>query len=80
MGDRRKFLSAFITLKCVIDVETDTPTGRLAPTAKDWCWTVGRGEVETVEDILGGMNKTLNNVENENGFAAKLRHLQDPTR
>ena len=62
MGDRRKFLSAFITLKCVIDVETDTQTGRLAPTAKDWCRTVGRGEVDTVDDILGGMNKTLNNV------------------
>ena len=57
MGDRRESLSAFITLKCVVDVETDTPTGRLAPTAKDWCRSVGRGEVETVEDILEGINQ-----------------------
>ena len=56
VGDRKKFLSAFVTLRCVVDADTDTPTGRLAPTAKDWCRSVGRAEVETVDDILGGMD------------------------
>ena len=59
VGDRMKFLSAFVTLKCVVDADTDTPTGRLAPTAKDWCRSVGRAEVETVDDILGGMHTCI---------------------
>jgi long-chain-fatty-acid--CoA ligase ACSBG len=54
IGDRKKFLSAFITLKQVLDLKTDEPTRDLMPTAIDWCKSVGRPAIKTIDDVLKG--------------------------
>lgn len=50
IGDQKKFLSAFLTFKVVMD--DDCPTSNLAPSAVDWCQSLGRNDAKTVEDIL----------------------------
>ena len=51
IGDRRKFLSVFLTFKVVMD--NDNPTNTLTPTAIEWCESLGR-KVTTVDEILAG--------------------------
>ena len=51
IGDRRKFLSVFLTFKVVMD--NDSPTNKLTPTAIEWCESLGR-KVSTVDEILSG--------------------------
>ena len=36
IGDKRKFLTCFLTLRTEIDKETDMPTRKLAKVAVDW--------------------------------------------
>lgn len=52
IGDRQKFLSVFLTFKVVMD--NDTPTNQLTPTAIEWCQSLGRQNIKTVDDILQG--------------------------
>ena len=35
-------------------MEDDTPTNKLTPTAIEWCQSQGRPDITTVEDILNG--------------------------
>jgi len=51
IGDRRKFLSVFLTFKVVMD--NDSPTNNLTPSAIEWCESLGR-KVSTVDEILSG--------------------------
>ena len=51
IGDRKKFLTMFITFKVVHDDSTDFPTDELTKTAVDWCLSVG-SEARTVEEII----------------------------
>ncbi|XP_048338080.1 long-chain-fatty-acid--CoA ligase ACSBG1 isoform X3 [Sphaerodactylus townsendi] len=41
IGDRKKFLSMLLTLKCVLDPDTSEPTDRLTQEARDFCEKVG---------------------------------------
>ncbi|KAJ7326101.1 Long-chain-fatty-acid--CoA ligase acsbg2 [Desmophyllum pertusum] len=51
LGDKRKFLSCFITLKVVVDLETGEPSDQLTDAAIDFCKSVG-SEATTVSEIL----------------------------
>ena len=53
IGDRKKFLSCFMTFKTEVDPDSLVPTSTLASAALDWCASVG-SKAKTVEDILGG--------------------------
>ncbi len=55
IGDKRKFLTCFLTLRTEVDRATDSPTRQLTPAALEWCREVGcRADVASVDDILRG--------------------------
>ena len=43
-----------INFSLFCQMEDDTPTNKLTPTAIDWCQSQGRPDITTVEDILNG--------------------------
>ena len=48
IGDRKKFLSVFLTLKTEIDPKTEMPTATLTQQAVDWCAQIaGRPNIRT---------------------------------
>ncbi len=51
IGDKRKFLTVFLTFKVVMD--NDSPTNQLTPTVIEWCKNNGCN-AKTVDDILKG--------------------------
>lgn len=51
IGDKRKFLSCFLTLKVVVDVETGEPSDNLTDVALKYCKSIG-SEAKTVSEIL----------------------------
>ena len=54
IGDKRKFLSCFLTLKVILDkTNNDMPTNELTPAAIEWCKSVGSNATK-VTDILSG--------------------------
>ena len=51
IGDRRKFLSVFLTFK--VDMDNETPTNQLSQATLDWVESlVGRNYISTVDDLL----------------------------
>ena len=52
IGDKKKFLTVFLTIKTVVDKDTESPTKTLTPTARDWCSSLGRPDIRSVDDIL----------------------------
>lgn len=59
IGDKRKFLTVFLTLKTVIDPKTEMSTNELAPSSKEWCQSIGRDHLNTVDDILSGPDSVV---------------------
>ena len=62
IGDKKKFLTAFLTFKTVIDPNTDVPTNKLTDNALEWCRENNRPNVKTVEDILRGPDPVIMNA------------------
>ncbi|KAM6960473.1 long-chain-fatty-acid--CoA ligase ACSBG1 [Aplochiton taeniatus] len=58
IGDKRKFLSILLTLKCSTNVETLEPTEELSQEAVEYCQLLG-SQAKTVSDIIGGRDKEL---------------------
>ncbi|XP_074488986.1 long-chain-fatty-acid--CoA ligase ACSBG1 [Sebastes fasciatus] len=58
IGDKRKFLSMFLTLKCCSDTETMEPTEELSTEAVELCRQLGSQATE-VSDIIGGKDKEV---------------------
>ncbi|XP_066941588.1 long-chain-fatty-acid--CoA ligase ACSBG2-like [Macrobrachium rosenbergii] len=58
IGDRRKFLSALLTMKTDMDMDTGEPMGTLQPLALDWCKSVG-SQAKTTRDILEGPDEKV---------------------
>jgi long-chain-fatty-acid--CoA ligase ACSBG len=50
IGDKRKFITVFLTIK--VEMDNDTPTNKLTPTAIEWCKEQGCPSITTVDDIL----------------------------
>jgi len=59
IGDRQKYLSAFLTFKVVMDPKTDEPTTQLLPATTDWCESFGRPNIKNVDDILRGPDPVI---------------------
>lgn len=54
IGDKKKFLTVFLTLKTVVDKDTELPTKELTPIARDWCSSIGSKNVRSIDQILQG--------------------------
>ncbi|XP_070827620.1 long-chain-fatty-acid--CoA ligase ACSBG1 [Chaetodon trifascialis] len=61
IGDKRKFLSMLLTLKCCSDTETTEPTEELSTEAVEFCKQLG-SQATTVSDIIGGKDKEVYRV------------------
>eukprot|EP00092_Neocalanus_flemingeri_P011916 GFUD01012848.1.p1 GENE.GFUD01012848.1~~GFUD01012848.1.p1 ORF type:complete len:668 (-),score=205.23 GFUD01012848.1:491-2494(-) len=53
LGDKKKFVSTFLTLAVEVNPDTMEPSNKLSSAAKDWCRSVG-SNASTVEDVLTG--------------------------
>ncbi|XP_035521678.1 long-chain-fatty-acid--CoA ligase ACSBG1 [Morone saxatilis] len=58
IGDKRKFLSMLLTLKCCSDTETMEPTEELSTEATEVCRQLG-SQATKVSDIIGGKDKEV---------------------
>ncbi|KAL9986588.1 hypothetical protein ACROYT_G000756 [Oculina patagonica] len=58
LGDKRKFLSCFLTLKVVVDPETGEPSDKLTDVAIEFCKSVG-SEATTVTEILSTKDEKI---------------------
>uniref|UniRef100_A0A4W6DDP8 Long-chain-fatty-acid--CoA ligase ACSBG1 n=1 Tax=Lates calcarifer TaxID=8187 RepID=A0A4W6DDP8_LATCA len=58
IGDKRKFLSMLLTLKCCSNVETMEPTEELSLEAVEFCQQQG-SQATKVSDIIGGEDKEV---------------------
>ncbi|KAK7121315.1 hypothetical protein R3I93_022413 [Phoxinus phoxinus] len=58
IGDKRKFLSILLTLKCTINLETAEPTDILSLEAVEYCQRLG-SRATKVSDIIGGKDKLV---------------------
>ena len=62
IGDKRKFLSCFITFKVQVDKnQQDMPTNNLTDDAIEWCQSVGSNATK-VTDILSGPDGNVMNA------------------
>ena len=48
IGDKRKYLSIFLTLKVLVDDDSGLPSDNLTPQANDWCKSIGSEAVCTM--------------------------------
>lgn len=74
IGDRRKFLSCFLTLKTEIDQDTLEPQPDLAPAALEFCESVG-SKARTVQDILNGDSAVLAAIQVSQCLGHGLIHI-----
>ncbi|XP_047397389.1 long-chain-fatty-acid--CoA ligase ACSBG1 isoform X3 [Sciurus carolinensis] len=58
IGDRRKFLSMLLTLKCTLDPDTSDPTDYLTEQAVEFCQRVG-SRASTVSEIVGKKDEAV---------------------
>ena len=59
IGDKKKYLSVFLTFKVVL--QNDLPTDKLAPAAVSWCQEIG-SNATTVSEILKGPDGRVMNA------------------
>ncbi|RLV90745.1 hypothetical protein DV515_00014336 [Chloebia gouldiae] len=58
VGDKAKFLSMLLTLKCVVDEETGEPRDDLAPEALEFCQKLG-SKATKVSEIISSKDKAI---------------------
>ncbi|KAF4796407.1 Long-chain-fatty-acid--CoA ligase ACSBG2 [Turdus rufiventris] len=58
VGDKAKFLSMLLTLKCVVDAETGEPTDDLSPEALEFCQKLG-SKATKVSEIISSKDKAI---------------------
>lgn len=61
IGDKKKYLSVFLTLKTVI--QNDLPTDKLAPEAVLWCQSIGSNATKVSEILSGPDGKVMSAVQ-----------------
>ena len=61
IGDKRKFLSVFLTFKVIMDTNTDTPTNQLTSSVLEWIKSLKQTQntISTVDDILQGQDPVI---------------------
>ncbi|NXQ01145.1 ACBG2 ligase, partial [Vidua macroura] len=58
VGDKAKFLSMLLTLKCAVDAETGEPRDDLAPEALEFCQKLG-SKATKVSEIISSKDKAI---------------------
>uniref|UniRef100_A0A8C3R7I1 long-chain-fatty-acid--CoA ligase n=1 Tax=Cyanoderma ruficeps TaxID=181631 RepID=A0A8C3R7I1_9PASS len=58
VGDKAKFLSMLLTLKCVVDAETGEPGDDLSPEALEFCQKLG-SKATKVSEIISSKDKAI---------------------
>ncbi|XP_037553914.1 long-chain-fatty-acid--CoA ligase ACSBG2 [Nematolebias whitei] len=58
IGDKRKFLSMLLTIKCQVNAETGTPEDELTPEAVEICSRLGSNATR-VSEIAGGKDRAV---------------------
>ncbi|XP_015764138.1 PREDICTED: long-chain-fatty-acid--CoA ligase ACSBG2-like [Acropora digitifera] len=58
IGDKKKFLSCFLTLKVIVNPNTAEPTDNLSGDAIDFCTSVG-SNAKTVSEILSTKDENI---------------------
>ncbi|XP_072537451.1 long-chain-fatty-acid--CoA ligase ACSBG2 isoform X2 [Salminus brasiliensis] len=58
IGDKRKFLSMLLTVKCEVNAETGLPEDELTPEAVEFCRTLGSNSTR-VSEISGGRDRLV---------------------
>ncbi|XP_053091882.1 long-chain-fatty-acid--CoA ligase ACSBG2 isoform X1 [Pangasianodon hypophthalmus] len=58
IGDKRKFLSMLLTIKCQLNGDTGAPEDELTPEAVDWCRKLGSSSTR-VSEICGGRDRLV---------------------
>ncbi|XP_064373607.1 long-chain-fatty-acid--CoA ligase ACSBG1 isoform X2 [Dromaius novaehollandiae] len=58
IGDKKKFLSMLLTLKCVLDPDTSDPTDILTEQARDFCQKTG-SKATTVSEIVATRDRAI---------------------
>ena len=53
IGDKKKFLSIFLTFKVCIEDDTGLPSDNLTPQAIDWCKSIGSNATKVSELLTG---------------------------
>ena len=69
IGDKRKYLTCLLTLKCQADMKTGIPSTDLDPDAAKWCTEVAKKEIKTIQDVKGNeilMAKVQEAIDNAN--------------
>ncbi|XP_054645190.1 long-chain-fatty-acid--CoA ligase ACSBG2 isoform X2 [Dunckerocampus dactyliophorus] len=59
IGDKKKFLSMLLTVKCQVNAETAAPLDELTPEAVEICKKLG-SKATRVSDIAGGRDRAIN--------------------
>jgi long-chain-fatty-acid--CoA ligase ACSBG len=72
VGDKKKFLSALLTLKTEMDLNTGNPTPELTKTARTWCKSLGV-EATTVDQVFNGSYEIIKKAI-ENGIERANKH------
>jgi len=62
IGDKKKYLSLFITLKVVM--ENEEPTDQLAPATIAWCQSVGSNATRVSDILRGPDGRVMNAIQN----------------
>ena len=63
IGDKRKYLTVFLTFKVVIETGTEKPTDTLAPGAVEWCRTIGSRSTSVSEIISGPDHRVMRAIQ-----------------
>ncbi|XP_010715640.1 long-chain-fatty-acid--CoA ligase ACSBG1 isoform X3 [Meleagris gallopavo] len=58
IGDKKKFLSMLLTLKCILDPDTSDPTDILTEQARDFCQKIG-SKATTVSEIVATKDQVI---------------------
>ncbi|KAM4807909.1 long-chain-fatty-acid--CoA ligase ACSBG2 [Rhinophrynus dorsalis] len=58
VGDKKKFLSMLLTLKCNVNTDSGEPEDELTPEAIEFCQRIG-SKATRVSDIIGGKDKAV---------------------
>ena len=69
IGDKRKYLTCLLTLKCQVDLKTGIPNTNLDPDTAKWCTDVAKIDIKTIQDFKGNeilLQKIQDSLDNVN--------------
>lgn len=79
IGDKKKFITVFLTFKTIVDKETDLPTNQLTVGAIDWMKSIGSSAL-TVDEILKGPDSNVMSAIQKGIDRANSKAISNATR